>query len=467
MKFLKKTRTYLLFTILITAVFFLPSYSSLAKRNPDLEVLPLDAYEFKNFSENFPIFGYKLVATDPNPIDRDESGLLIMTQKKTDFMNISLKLKSGVYNYKDIYIEGKIFIDLEDNHAFYYEINDPFQGFFMEMVINSNLTYINLAFDGGDYQFCYDGLIPLGHLDFSAAFTQKIELIQLNVHNYVDSEDPSLSFNDLIEKIKIEQMSNIKIYKRDQETETALRGYITFTDYGIAHERVDWIEVNLAEDLPDDYWEPYSEIDIGIYRRKPSESQIKSDLQYYNKDRIQGGHGYVRDIKAYAIYAESEPSLNTAWTWRDHQIWDWWLWMWIWVWGYIYPSEIEALWYHSYDPLNDIEIDVHPNDMIIHATVCYGYSGNDGIPHMAKAFVDHGAEAFVGATVEIPGLHNDEYTGDFWYSLSQSDETVYQATLSYIETHNYYDDYEGGLNIDWIYNTHIKIYGNINAKLDN
>ncbi len=48
-------------------------------------------------------------------------------------------------------------------------------------------------------------------------------------------------------------MSNIKIYKRDQETETALRGYVTFTNYGIAHERTDYSEVNLEEDLPELY----------------------------------------------------------------------------------------------------------------------------------------------------------------------------------------------------------------------
>lgn len=111
--------------------------------------------------------------------------------------------------------------------------------------------------------------------------------------------------------------------------------------------------------------------------------------------------------------------------------------------------------------------------MIIHATVCYGYSGNSGTPSMAKAFVDKGAEAFVGATVGIPVLHNDEFTGDFWYDMCQSDKTIFQATQSYIATHNYYDDYleppevEENLNIDWIYGTHIKIYGNTNAKLKN
>ena len=136
------------------------------------------------------------------------------------------------------------------------------------------------------------------------------------------------------------------------------------------------------------------------------------------------------------------------------------------------PSEVTSLWYYDY--AGGHWIDVKPYNTIIHTTVCYGYSGNDNDPHMAKAFVDHDAEAYVGATVSIPGTHNDAFTEDFWHDLCQSDRTVYQATSSYIQTHNLYvGDYgiveETGENcdIDWIYGTHIKIYGDINARLNN
>lgn len=131
-------------------------------------------------------------------------------------------------------------------------------------------------------------------------------------------------------------------------------------------------------------------------------------------------------------------------------------------------DEVVSLWYSQVE--YPYYIDVYPTDMIIHATVCYGFSGDDGIPHMAKAFVDYGAAAFVGATVDIPKEHNDEFTEDFWYDLCQSDNTIYQATQSYISTHNYYDDYPTtpiNYNIDWVYGTHIKIYGSTSAILDN
>ncbi|MFW9896281.1 MAG: hypothetical protein ACFFD7_10795 [Candidatus Thorarchaeota archaeon] len=239
-----------------------------------------------------------------------------------------------------------------------------------------------------------------------------------------------------------------------------------YTQYGIAYEYGDASTVNLAEDLPDDYWEPYTEINYGIYRRGPKENQVKSDLQYYNKNSL---FNYVRDIKAYAIYAHSNGAHNTEWEIRHWWVWEWWTFFGHYVYEWLTPSEVASLWYYQWNPGED-EISVYPIDMIFHATVCYGYSGNDGIPHMAKAFVDYGASALVGATVSITFAHNDEFTGDFWYDLCQSDKTVYQATQSYISTHNYYDDYPTSpenLNIDWVYGNHIKIYGSTSAKLDN
>ncbi len=135
--------------------------------------------------------------------------------------------------------------------------------------------------------------------------------------------------------------------------------------------------------------------------------------------------------------------------------------------NWLYAYEIESLWYHYYDPHSGLEIDVYPWDMILHVTVCYGLCGDEG-PAMAIAFVDEGyAAAFVGAYVSIPALHNDDFTEAFWNDLCQSDETVYDSTISYISVHNQYDDYGGDLNVDWEYGTDIGIYGDTNAVLDN
>ncbi|MEJ2250933.1 MAG: hypothetical protein P8Y97_14930 [Candidatus Lokiarchaeota archaeon] len=389
------------------------------------------------FSQVFPIFGYR-----------------------KNFVDLTLKLKWNDFEFKNVPIYGVLYINRNETKDFYYHIENPLYGFFMTIVIAAEMTYIDIAFDDGDSQYCYNGLTSKGYTVFDPYFNQLIEIVHLNIERNTKVDN----LENMIQSLKAFQCSSIGFYQSNKEDEFENTRTITFTQYGVAHECADFSTVNLAEDLPDDYWEPYSEIDYGIYRRTPTEAQVKSDLQYYNKDYIPQ---YVRDIKAYAVYAHSNSASNTDWLIREWWVWDWWPFIGHYVREWLTPSEVSSLWYYIY---NGYETRVYPTDMIIHATVCYGYSGSDGIPHMAKAFVDYEAAAYIGATVGIPGLHNDEFTGDFWYDLCQSDKTVYQATQSYISTHNYYDDYPTipeNLNIDWDYGTHIKIYGSTSVKLDN
>lgn len=264
--------------------------------------------------------------------------------------------------------------------------------------------------------------------------------------NLMNPEFKSLSFAELEYYLKEQQKNNIKIFQRDSENDPKAGIRMSFIQYGIAHEQADFSSVNLAERLPDDFWEPFSEIDIGIYRRVPGESKIKSDLQYYNMDY---DLKYCRDIKAYAIYAHSHQDKGTAWWMKDNE--------------WLYPSEIKALWYtQGY-------YDVHPWDMIIHATVCYGYAESSSILYMPKAFVGDGAAAFVGATLKIPAEFNDLFTDNFWDFLCQQDKTVKQSTEEYIRAHNQYVRYfsDPEYIVYWYYGVQIKVYGNENAKLDN
>jgi len=135
--------------------------------------------------------------------------------------------------------------------------------------------------------------------------------------------------------------------------------------------------------------------------------------------------------------------------WHIHQRW---LWFWI-LRGMIYPSEIRNLWYHSYNPITDEEIDVNPWDTIVLSDSCHGFyvSSNS----MAHAWVDYGAEAYVGAIISIPILDNDEYIGAFWERLCQGDGTVRQATIDLCNEHG------GGWNLgdEW------RILGNQYATL--
>lgn len=463
---------YLIFTsitlssLLMLSVGFSQSSTSEAfieESSYNLEILDIQSRMSKNpFSQDFSIFGYRLKVEDSQPIIRDENGLLIFYQDKTTFVDVTLELRWNNFEFKNIPLFGTLYFNKDGCKNFYYQIEDPLKGFFMTLIITAETTYIDLAFDDKFSQYCYNGLASKGYMSFNPYFTQQFEIVQVDV----ERNTQTISIDNAIQTLKDFQGSSISIYQNDERKEIVTYSGITHTDYGLAHECCDLSIVNLAEDLPDDYWEPFTGIDYGIYRRTPSEAQVKSDLQYYNRDEGIYGDGYSRDVKAYAIYAESNPTRNTEWYIRKY--WRWWK---GWVYEWLTPSEVTSLWYYDY--AGGHWIDVEPYNTIIHATVCYGYSGNDGIPHMAKAFVDYGAEAYVGCTKAVPGIHNDDFTEDFWHDLCQSDRTVYQATISYIDEHNeYVGDYgetrEGeDMDIDWIYGTHIKIYGNVNARLAN
>ncbi len=434
---------------------FSEEYSEIMERS----IYNVNIENLNFLSQEISLFGYKLKAEDKNSIDRDETGLLTLNQKKFDFIDVFLKLESGEYEYKDVPIHGEIYIYSQETDIFSYDIEDPLRGFFMDMDITSDKTFINLAFDGGDCQLCYQGLSARGYSSINAYLTKEIEVIQLTTENIIKSEFQSIPFDELENNLKEQQKNNIKIYQReslDGGVATSGSG-VTYTQYGIAHEECDISTTTLPERLPDDFWKPYSEIDVGIYRSEPGEAIIKSDLQFYNKDYYQiGGQfwGYVRDIKAYTIYAEGIDIGTTNWKMENS--------------GKITPNEIKNLWYYQY--ISGVSIvDVHPNDMIIYACVCYGYSDSpSGTPYMAKAFVDYGALAFMGATVLIPVKRNDDFTVHFWWFLCQGDHSVYEATLTYISFHNrYIEEYLPDMQVDWVYGTHIKIYGNINGILDN
>ena len=87
------------------------------------------------------------------------------------------------------------------------------------------------------------------------------------------------------------------------------------------------------------------------------------------------------------------------------------------------------------------------------AAVCFGYYKPPSTnPTMAKAFVDNGADAFVGSTITIPG-DLDVPMDIFWGSLSEENEGVGTAT----------DDMCDGF--EWTYGTDWKIYGDTQTTL--
>jgi len=374
------------------------------------------------FELNIEISGYRIIATEVNPIEYDENSQLFLSKNANDFINIELILEFGSYKFDNIPLRGNIVIDSKGNYFISYNLDDPKKGFFMDLFFRSRSIQIDLAFDGGDSQLCYEGSYNQGYQTIPPLFPQAFEPDHM-IEGFT---------NDITSKNQQQDVfiNNQKYLEKSSESNYGIRGIF---------------DVSYPGDLPDDYWEPYTSIDIGIHRLWPTEATVKSDLQYYNKDSIQYGHGYSRDVKAYSMGTHGGPY--------------WEVWKSVWWWqervGYIYPNEISALWYYSYNPQTELEIDVHPWDTIIMSDSCYGYYEPPSTdPTMAKAFVDNGASAFVGAIIEIPE-DSDTYMQAFWNDLCQGNYDVEHATDTLCDT------YGNGWNLgdEW------RIYGDEDATL--
>jgi hypothetical protein len=84
---------------------------------------------------------------------------------------------------------------------------------------------------------------------------------------------------------------------------------------------------------------------------------------------------------------------------------------------------------------------------------------------MAHAWVDYGAEAFIGATISVPiadqygNRWNDGFVGAFWEELCENEGTIRSATIALCDYYNAH--YGSGWNLgdEW------KIMGNQYATL--
>jgi len=377
----------------------------------------VERYQSEKFELSVELSGYRIISTNTLPIEYEENGHLYLAKNKKSLIDIKISLKDRICIFEDIQVRGHVELDIENNYFFSYNLDDYEKGFFMDLLFLPNSIQIDLAFDGGDSQLCYEGIHDQGYSEITPLFPHSFEPDQLNTN--IRATEIIFEDNQVFNQLTIDNQK----YFEENNYETL---GISFTKYGISHEAYDF-GVSYPDELPDDYWEPYSTIQIGIYRLHPSEAQIKSDLQYYNKDRIELGQGYSRNVLAYSMGTHGGPYWE-VWQWV--RVWWWWVYSCV---GYIYPSEIEALWYHSTQ--GNVEIDVKPWDTIAMSDTCFGYYKPPSTnPTMAKAFVDYGATAFVGATISTPA-DSDDYMRAFWYDLCQGNYNVNHATTTLCNTY--------------------------------
>ena len=405
-----------------------------------------------------PIVGYALKAESAVSIEHDDFGLFRIDIKNNDEATITLMVKSGSFTFKKIPITGKFDVDKIGKIACYYELDRPQSGFFMKIITDPEITYIEIACDTNESQLCYQNVIQNKECDFKP-FYVKNSLINFYNHVLDRKRFEKQSFSEMRSTLISNLKNGVKVCQnpqwKEQKKSLDTRSSITTTDYVISFEAEGLAGVpgfTFAEDMVewDHYVSALTEIDIGIYRANPTESEVKSDLSYYNKDYIVGGNGYRRNIKAYAPYAHEGSTIGQSWYIRKY---GWWIFQ---KYEYLFYTEVQDLWYHWENPIEGVYIDVSPYDMIVLASVCWGYADSpSGYPYMPKAFVDHGALSYVGCTDYL--LSGDIPDDAFWSRLCIWDESVYAATLNYVASMPWY-----------IYGTDIKIYGGTtSAYLDN
>ncbi len=235
---------------------------------------------------------------------------------------------------------------------------------------------------------------------------------------------------------------------------------IDYYKYGVVHLNMDpdldydRNDPHYADNVFSEYMRNYSAIEYGIYRYFASESQIKSDLQTYNKDQfdlVAGGYSY--DILAYSMITHDNGDETPDW-----ELWKWNKFLgikWLSVASTLTACEVENLWY-EYSITK-----IYPTDTIVFAHTCYGWSWSSNT--MAEAFVDYGASAFVAteqpASIFIENSNFQDPARVFWEGLCQNDDTVGIAL-------NDYTDALTGLNPPVYEAPYWHIYGDSSATLE-
>ncbi|WP_371803314.1 hypothetical protein [Candidatus Lokiarchaeum ossiferum] len=374
------------------------------------------------------IFGYSLQTEAENPISWDENAKIeIQTNvEKPTTVDIMVELKSGKYNFNSVSITQDRFVDYDSQILSKYVIEDYIKGFFMELDVYSEESHLNLAFDGGDKQLIYDGVNSLGLLNTN--FNLSSEADGFLIKKLVSKINPrsEKSLEEFIQNKKKSLIDNFELLgpKSKINSKNGIIGPVSASwsdySYGVIHnprDDIDWVN----DDAPSVMYES-DHIDIVINRADVSESLMKSDLQYYNKDYYESEWTFrYKDILCYYVVAHGTDA-DSNWV--------------ITSLSKLKPSEVSDLWYTSgcYSS--------YPSRMIIFCTSCYGLIDYD----MADAFVDDGADAFVGCltlstggSISDLGYYYPNYNvHGFLIELCREGNTVYASRNARIAAGNTY-----------------------------
>lgn len=419
------------------------------------------------------LIGYKLNFGDEQPmkIDNTASFKIILNNDYEKKAMIFFYSRFGNFIFNNFELSVKNYLYQGKIQKFDLYVENSTIGFFAEIHHEVNYVRIDFAFEYNDSQFSFMGLFQSSNLERVYSAFNRLTEKQLNV--FCNSKRTILDINQIkiiskkesenfINNINFHSLNNLD-YNLSKSGNTQLinqkpqsSGY-THTRYTIIHQSGDPFGVD-NDDFPIDivnYMDsnPNVDIDVGIARIGPSESQIKSDLQYYNKDtEYYYSISSIRDIVAYEWFGHG--GLNREWIVMQKKYnlqYQMYVWQEV---GRIYPSEISSLWGDSSS--GNYIYHVYMDDAIILAFACQNWGTTlSSTPIMGSAFVDDGyASSWVGFTLDLPQDRTDDCSETFWYTFCDPGTDVEDATIAIC---NLYSDFEYGGNCG--------IYGSISQTL--
>ncbi|MHA1794729.1 MAG: hypothetical protein ACTSUK_01350, partial [Promethearchaeota archaeon] len=345
-------------------------------------------------------------------------------------------------------------------------------GFFAEIHHQANYVRIDFAFEYNFSQISFMGLFQSSNLERIYSEFKRVTEKQKNF--ICNSKKTILDINqiNLISKKESEKFLNSIHFQYvnpsgfgeslKSDGSSLLRGRppqasgLVIRDYMIIHQSGGTYKIG-NDDFPIDivnYMEsnPNVDIDVGIARIGPSESQIKSDLQYYNKDtEYFGSLRTIRNIVVYEWFGHG--GSNREWIIQQEKYNDFGQKEWQEV-GRIYPDEISSLWGDSSS--GNYVSHVFMDNAIILAFACQNWGTTlSSTPNMGSAFVDDGyASSWVGFTIDLPQPSTDDCSETFWYAICNTGADVEDATIAMCD-----------LYLDFEYGGNCGIYGSISQTL--
>lgn len=225
----------------------------------------------------------------------------------------------------------------------------------------------------------------------------------------------------------------------------------SLTNYGLLHQCQPANSESQFSSIESDI-EDNSGISDVISRYNPTRATVLADIQYYSLDVFKNYNFlYQRNLRAYEIVCSSI-STSVYWKLYGNKHLEGFSWTWDYY-GQITPSDIEDLWGTEMQG-NGEEWFYYPSDCIVLAYGSYTWGATTlSNPDMGDAWVDYGADAFVGSICSISYSTAGDYSDDFWDALTTGNDDVEQATTDLCS--------EGG----WTLDTHWKILGSATASL--